>query len=80
MHKKDCPCPNKNCSIKGNCIECVRAHSEKGFIPYCIYINNGEKVYNPDCGCTNTSCQRHGDCEACVRHHGLKGNLTSCLR
>jgi len=80
MLNKDCPCPNQNCKIKGNCIECVKEHSKKGFIPYCIYINNGEQTYNENCSCVSTRCKRHKDCEACVRFHGSLGNLPSCLR
>jgi hypothetical protein len=44
-NKANCTC-TYNCSKKGMCCECVKAHREAGEIPGCFFSKEGERTYD----------------------------------
>lgn len=36
LNNPDCECKNEKCERRTNCVECVKHHSEKTYLPSCL--------------------------------------------
>jgi len=43
---KNCPCTYNNCSLHGNCKECIKYHNKMNEFPACFFSEEAEKTFD----------------------------------